>query len=404
MDKIWQVKNSSGGKTGELMIMGDIENMSWYEEDVTPQKILSELESLGKIDELKVLLNSNGGSVFAGVTISNVINQYAKDNDVEVTGYVMGLAASIASIIACSLPKLVMYPSSMLMIHNPLSIMRGDANDFRKMADDLDSIRESLIITYKNKTNLSREEIIDLLDDESWLTSEQCIEYGFADETESSDIAASISEKKLVMNGVKFDISKYQNVPKHLFNVQNKTKTKGDESMFKNFETKEDFNTAVSDINKTYKAELLENEDFLNETRKGYISVEEVLNKFTDLDLEGNDLDAIVNSVKSVKETLDTTKIEYEDYQNGILFENRKVQLANYGYEVSDEEKEDIVNMSEKAFSRWTNSLEIASAGNKKDDNDNDNDDNFDPNAIVTDNNNDDDNDNDIDVANSLFV
>ena len=405
MDKIWKAKNSSNKDTGELMIFGDIDNMKWWDEDVTPQDILKDLEDLGDISELKVKINSNGGSVFAGVTISNVINQYAKDNNVELIGYVMGLAASIASVIACSLPNLIMYPSSMLMIHNPISGIYGNANDFRKMADDLDSIRESLIITYQNKTDLTREEIIDMLDNETWLTSEQCIDYGFADSLESNDIAASVSKNKLIMNGVSFDVSNYNNIPKHLIdNKVNTNKNKGVKTNmdFKIYKTEEDYNNDISNIKNAHKTELLENEEFVSDIRNGYVKVEDVIAKFEDLEVE--DLDALANSVNDIKANLQKTQDEYESYktdvENDKLFANRKETLENAGVEVKDEEKEDILALTDYALNKM---VESAKKSKKQVDNKVDGDVPFDPNLIF------DNLDNskkieDNDIANSLFA
>jgi ATP-dependent Clp protease protease subunit len=78
--------------------------------------------------------------------------------------------------------KIFMPVNSMLMVHNPWTYAMGNAADFRKLADDLDYIRESIISAYMEKTLLSREKLIELLDNETWLTAEECVDKGFADE------------------------------------------------------------------------------------------------------------------------------------------------------------------------------------------------------------------------------
>ena len=341
-DKIWEVKNQSDN-VGELLIMGDITDKSWYEEDITPKVILNDLEDLGDIDKLKVKISSYGGSVFAGINIANTIKDYAETNDVELEGYVMGLAASIASVIATSLPKLIMYPSSMLMVHNPMQGMfYGNAEEFRKAADDLDDIRESLIVTYENKTNLDREEIIELLDSESWLTAEESVEMGFADEVkEDEDIDASIVDNKLIMNNIEFDMDKFENIPDKVVakfdksNINNKVYNNGkdDNDMpFKEFETEEEFN------------------EFKDELLKGYVKAENVLDKFAEVDLDGDDLEEIVDKVKEVKNDAEQSKEELKQMKEDIKFNNRKKKLEDADVEVEDEDREEILNMSDKVF------------------------------------------------------
>ena len=341
-DKIWEVKNQSDN-VGELLIMGDITDKSWYEEDITPKVILNDLEDLGDIDKLKVKISSYGGSVFAGINIANTIKDYAETKDVELEGYVMGLAASIASVIATSLPKLIMYPSSMLMVHNPMQGMfYGNAEEFRKAADDLDDIRESLIVTYENKTNLDREEIIELLDSESWLTAEESVEMGFADEVnEDEDIDASIVDNKLIMNNIEFDMDKFENIPDKVVakfdkgNINNKVYNNGkdDNDMpFKEFETEEEFN------------------EFKDELLKGYVKAENVLDKFAEVDLDGDDLEEIVDKVKEVKNDAEQSKEELKQMKEDIKFNNRKKKLEDADVEVEDEDREEILNMSDKVF------------------------------------------------------
>ncbi len=131
------------------------------------------------------------------------------------TVYVDGLAASIASVIAMAGDTVVMPRNAMMMIHNPWTIGWGNANDFRRIADDLDKIRESIIAAYQEKSNIEREKLIELLDAETWLTAEEALEYGLIDEIdERKSVAASMKGGMLVMNGVAFDITSFKNAPK----------------------------------------------------------------------------------------------------------------------------------------------------------------------------------------------
>jgi ATP-dependent Clp protease protease subunit len=162
------------------------------------------------VSDITVRINSGGGDVFAGVAIHSML----KRHQANVTVYIDGLAASIASIIAMAGDKVIMPKGSMMMIHNPWSFTGGDANDFRKMADTLDAIRDSMIPIYADKTGMTSEEIIALLDAETWLSAEEAVEMGFATEVEDSlKVAASVQGKTAIINGVEVDLNKFLNAP-----------------------------------------------------------------------------------------------------------------------------------------------------------------------------------------------
>jgi ATP-dependent Clp protease protease subunit len=129
-----------------------------------------------------------------------------------------GLAASIASVIAMAGDKIIMPKNAMLMVHNPWTIAIGNANDFRKMAEDLDKAREGIIVTYQNKSGMEKDEIIALMDAETWLTADEAVQKGFADEIEDEkQVAASVDGEFLVLNGQKMDFSRFKNTPKFAF-------------------------------------------------------------------------------------------------------------------------------------------------------------------------------------------
>lgn len=209
--KFWNLKQTSTNNA-ELTLYGTISESSWWGDEVTPQQFADDLKALGDVEEIAVRINSGGGDVFAGLAIHTMLKRHAA----KVTIYVDGLAASIASIIAMAGDKVVMPKGSMMMIHNPwTSVWGGDANDFRHTADVLDKIRDSLVSVYADKTQLDADEIKALLDAETWLTAEDAVEKGFADEVEdSTSIAASIKGKTAFVNGIEIDWTKFKNAPK----------------------------------------------------------------------------------------------------------------------------------------------------------------------------------------------
>ena len=126
---------------------------------------------------LVLRINSQGGSAFAGISLYNYIK--GKYDDVEV--YIDGLAASAASIIAmCG--HVIMPEGSTMMLHNPWGFCEGDSDEMRKMSETLDVIRDAVADIYVGKTGLSKEEILSLMDAETWMTAEKAYELNLADE------------------------------------------------------------------------------------------------------------------------------------------------------------------------------------------------------------------------------
>jgi len=201
--KFWNFK-ALDEKTGELTLYGEISDVTWWGDEITPKQFKEDLDTLGDIDVLNVYINSPGGDVFAGQTIYSML----KRHKAKVNVYIDGVAASIASLITMAGDKVIMPANAMMMIHSPWTIAMGNAQDFRKLADDLDKIRESMIVAYESKSALTKDEIIKIMDNETWLTAEECKEYGFADEIEEAkQVAACVDEKYFAM---------YKNIPEEL--------------------------------------------------------------------------------------------------------------------------------------------------------------------------------------------
>lgn len=207
--KFWKLK-ALDEKTGELTLYGEISNETWWGDEVTPKEFKTDLDDLGNIDTLNIYINSPGGDVFAGQAIHSMLKRHKAYKNV----YIDGLAASIASVIAMSGDTVFMPKNAMMMLHNPWTIGVGNSEEFRKLAEDLDKIRESLIAAYEGHSALTRDEIISIMDAETWLTATECEEYGFCDVVqEEKQLAASIDRRLL---------GRYKNTPKKLVVVESK--------------------------------------------------------------------------------------------------------------------------------------------------------------------------------------
>jgi ATP-dependent Clp protease protease subunit len=202
--KFWKFK-AKEDKTGELLLYGEISSVTWWGDEVTPKEFKKDLDALGDIDILNIYVNSPGGDVFAAQAIVSMLKRHKAEKNIHVDG----LMAS-ASTFLVDVGKVIMPSNAMMMYHNPSTIVWGNANDMRKMADDLDKVRESMLVIYRDKTGMTNEEIIAILDAETWMTAEEAVEYGFADELEEEKkVAASISNTILIFNGIETDMSKF---------------------------------------------------------------------------------------------------------------------------------------------------------------------------------------------------
>ena len=159
-----------------LRIDGVIAEESWLDDEITPKQFKSEL--ISGSGDITLWINSPGGDVFAASQIYNMLMDY-KGN---VTVKIDGLAASAASVIAMAGTRVSMSPVSQIMVHNPITVAIGNAEEMSKAIDMLSEIKESIINAYELKTNLPRDEISKMMDSECWMNAKKAVELGFADE------------------------------------------------------------------------------------------------------------------------------------------------------------------------------------------------------------------------------
>lgn len=129
-------------------------------------------------EELKVIINSPGGDVQAGQEIYSIL----KDIKNPVTINVQSMAASAASMVAMAGDTVKMSPVALLMIHNASACTSGDYRDMQHTADVLQTVNTAIMQAYIAKTGKTEDELREMMDKETWLTANQCIEHGFADE------------------------------------------------------------------------------------------------------------------------------------------------------------------------------------------------------------------------------
>lgn len=163
---------------GDIISNDDKWIYDWFEMDATCPRDVTEILNAAALDEeIEVLINSGGGSVMAGQEIYSVLKQ--KKN---VTIKIQSMAGSAAGVIAMA-GKSEISPVAMIMIHNvSMSGASGDYHDMQKNAEILKQMNSAMAAAYTEKSGRPLNEILKLMDRETWLTANQCIEYGFVDE------------------------------------------------------------------------------------------------------------------------------------------------------------------------------------------------------------------------------
>ncbi len=139
-------------------------------------------------EDIEVIINSGGGDVFSGSEIYTALKEYQG----KVTVKVYGVAASAASVIAMAGDHIVMSPTAQMMIHNVSTLTYGDNRKMDSSSKMLSSTDKGIANAYVKKTGMSEEEILNLMNDETWMNAQEAIEKGFADAKMFDDVAPKI--------------------------------------------------------------------------------------------------------------------------------------------------------------------------------------------------------------------
>ena len=189
----------------------------WFDMDSTcPNDVSNILDSLNG-EEVEIEINSGGGSVYAGSEIYTALKSYTGNKIVKV----VGIAASAASVIAMAGDKVLISPTAQIMIHNVSSSASGDYRDLEHEAEVIKNYNSTISNAYVLKTGIKKEELLTMMDKETWLTPEKALEYKFADEImfqEEVNFVASVSNDFILPQEV---INKIRNTIKNPINQEN---------------------------------------------------------------------------------------------------------------------------------------------------------------------------------------
>lgn len=188
----WYRIEAKANRKAVVQVYGYIGD-SWDSESVTAKKFFKQVNDLD-VDEIELHINSQGGSVPDGNAIYNLLKAHKAAVRVVIDGW----ALSAASVVAMAGDTVEMPENAMMMIHDPMALVGGNASDMRKTADVLDKWKTGLVAAYRDKTGLPEDRIERMMSDETWMTAKEAALLGFADTvTGAVEIEACFDEDAL---------------------------------------------------------------------------------------------------------------------------------------------------------------------------------------------------------------
>ena len=187
--KFWNLtQDTEIPEDGVLDIEGPISTEAWFGDETVARDFRQALKGLRNVT---VHINSPGGDVMAGAEIYSALMEHSMNGRGRVKVIITALAASAASVVAMAGDEILISPVAYMMIHNPWTMAAGDAREMRKAAKTLDEITEGLITAYQRRTGKTRDQLKRMLENETWMSAQTCVDEGFADGIWGGEIRAA---------------------------------------------------------------------------------------------------------------------------------------------------------------------------------------------------------------------
>lgn len=185
---------------GIIVSDDDIDFYNWFGIGAFAPKMIREAIKNANGEKLDIYINSNGGGVTAGSEIYEAIRRYSGGAEIHVTG----AAHSAASVIACAAHS-EMAPTALMMVHCASAYASGNHGEMEKTAEILRTVDKALASAYREKTGMAEDEILQMMEAETWLTAEDAVAYGLIDQI--SKPAASPEDKPLLAAASAFGLA-----------------------------------------------------------------------------------------------------------------------------------------------------------------------------------------------------
>lgn len=176
------IKISNDGNTMDIYVYGTIKaTTGWWSDSSTEFSTSNAVKNINdfKGDNINLYINSPGGEVFGTLNMIQALSECKAT----VTSYSNGgMMASAATLLHNAADKRVMDDKSLYMVHLPLSGARGNRIEIGKTLELLDAVEQMMLNMYLDRANVGKEELVTMLEKETWLSAQKALEYGFVDE------------------------------------------------------------------------------------------------------------------------------------------------------------------------------------------------------------------------------
>lgn len=218
------IKQAAVVGTLDLYIYDDVQgdSVNWWTDEVIESQtsakyIQGQLEVAKDIKNINIYINSYGGSVKEGLGIYNQLKRHPAQKTV----YIDGFACSIASVIAMAGDNVIMGTNTLMMVHHAAMGAFGNAEELRRAANDVEVIDSASCSSYLSKAGdkLTQETLTQLLDGQTWLNAEQCLQYGLCDEITGKEDKTIIEAKQRFNAAMKAEMEQFKKgikVPENL--------------------------------------------------------------------------------------------------------------------------------------------------------------------------------------------
>lgn len=198
--RMWQMQAGGEPKTLDLYIYDKIEEDfldlltgDMVKSETSADHFRKELEKYQDLKRINLYIRSYGGSFFEGTAIYCLLKRHEAEKVVHIDGFACSAAATVAMVG----DRIIMPSNSQIFIHNLWGTITGNAKELRKAADEMDTLMEANRQAYLQKSGgkITESKLIELLDKETWLTAEQCLDYGLADEVSSEKADPTLAKQ-----------------------------------------------------------------------------------------------------------------------------------------------------------------------------------------------------------------
>lgn len=201
-NRIPQPINFARNDAGQSLYLYGVIGEGW---DISARQVVAALAQADQSQELHIFMSSPGGDVFEGRAIMAELARFGGKK----IGHIDSLCASAMTSVALACNEIEMTEGAFFMIHNAATITVGDKNDHRKKADLLEKVEGSIVADYVTKTGKPDAEIVDMMNEETWLSSSEALSNGFVDRVTPAPVEQAVAKNT-------WNLSAYSKAPANL--------------------------------------------------------------------------------------------------------------------------------------------------------------------------------------------